>query len=141
MNLLKKGIIALLFMGFITSCDDEYEPVDPATYNPLGDGLSEITFSSLSVTAGPDENGFEDGTYITVKPIAIGNTTFQVDFGAGEAPVTISNLENASYDYPNLLEEVDYTITVTAQSSTLENVTVVSNNYSYAFTYFSNIST
>lgn len=124
MNLLKKGILAILIVGSITSCEDAFEPIDPATYNPLGSGVSEITFSSLSVSAGPDKNGFEDGTYVTVKPIAVGNSTFEVDFGAGGAPVTISNLENASYDYPNLLEEVEYTITVTAQSSDLNNVTV-----------------
>ena len=70
MNLIKKGIFTLLVAGLIVSCeeDDMVKPVENAT----GTGLTEITFSSFKATPGPDAEGLEDGTYITVKPLAIG---------------------------------------------------------------------
>lgn len=113
MNLLKQGILALLTIGLMTGCEDD----DSLS---AGRGLSEITFSSFEATSGPDENGLEDGTYITVKPVAIGVTSYTVDFGDGSAPVTVAEpggtSVTASYDYPNEVEEVTYTITVTAKS-------------------------
>lgn len=114
MNLLKKGILALLTIGIVTSCDDDTLTTDPT-------GLSEITLSSFKATPGPDENGLEDGTYITVQPLAIGVTSYTIDFGDGSTPVTIAEpggtAAKASHDYPNEIEEVTYTITVTAKSS------------------------
>ncbi len=60
MNLLKKGIFALLITSLIVSCDDEYDVITPNEHS-TGPGLTEITFSSFKATVGPDENGFEDG--------------------------------------------------------------------------------
>ena len=126
MNLLKKGIFALLIMGLIISCEED-DMVTP-TENAMGTGLSEITLSSFEATPGPDENGLEDGTYITVQPLAIGVTSYTIDFGDGSAPVTIAEpggtTATASHDYPNELEEVTYTITVTAKSDGLADVSL-----------------
>ena len=115
MNLLKKGIFMLLAIGLVTGCDED----EGVNSNPPG--LSEITFSTFEASPGPDENGLEDGTYITVTPVAIGVTSYTVDFGDGSAPVTVEEpggtAASASHDYPNELEEATYTITVTAKSS------------------------
>jgi len=121
MNILKKGIGVLLMTIIIVSCEEDDSP------NPTG--LSEITLSSFSATAGPDENGMEDGTYITVKPISIGATSYVVDFGdpnSNDDVLTIAEHGGSiSYDYPNDAEEVTYTISVTAQSNAgLESVTI-----------------
>lgn len=121
MNILKKGIGALLITMIIVSCKEDDSP------NPTG--LSEITLSSFSATAGPDENGMEDGTYITVTPISIGATSYVVDFGdpnSNDDVLTIAEHGGSiSYDYPNDEEEVTYTISVTAQSNAgLEPVTI-----------------
>ncbi|WP_145957659.1 hypothetical protein [Labilibaculum antarcticum] len=108
-------------MGLIVSCDDTISPEDESS---VGTGLTEITFSSFEATTGPDENGVEDGTYMTVKPLAIGVTSYDVDFGNGGSLVTIEPGGSASYDYPNEVEEVIYTITVTAKSDEgLESIT------------------
>jgi hypothetical protein len=130
MNLLKKGILTLLVIGFITSCEEnDFRP----TENITGTGLKIITFSSFSLSIGADEAGIEDGTYVTVSPLAIGVDSYEVDFGAGASPIIISggSGSTASYDYPNELETVDYTITVTAKSNKglddvmlAENITV-----------------
>ena len=69
MDLFKKGILTLLVIVFITSCEEnDFIP----TENYTGTGLTEITFSSLSISVEADEDGLKDGTYITVKPLAIG---------------------------------------------------------------------
>ena len=130
MDLLKKGILTLLVIVFITSCEEnDFIP----TENYTGTGLTEITFSSLSSSVEADENGLKDGTYITVKPIAIGVSSYEVDFGAGTSPITISGASgtNVSYDYSNDFETANYTITVTAKSDKglsdvvlTENITV-----------------
>ena len=115
MDLLKKGILTLLVIVFITSCEEnDFIP----TENYTGTGLTEITFSSLSSSVEADENGLKDGTYITVKPLAIGVSSYEVDFGAGTSPITISGASgtNVSYDYSNDFETANYTITVTAKS-------------------------
>ena len=115
MNLLKKGIFVLFIAGLLISCeeDDIIAPIE----STVGSGLTEITFSSFKATTGPDANGIDDGTYITVKPLAIGVTSYDVNFGDGSPVVAITELGgSASYDYPNEVEEVAYTITVTAKS-------------------------
>ena len=114
MNLLKKGIFALLIIGFMVSCEEDdnikiYEDAE-------GPGLTEITFSSFDVTVGPDANGIEDGTYVTVEPLAIGVSSYTVDFGVSGSSTTIEAGGTASYDYPNEVQEVTYTIAVTANS-------------------------
>lgn len=115
MNLFKKGIFALLISVITVSCDDEYEELQPVL-NSNGPGLTEISFSSFKATPGPDANGLEDGTYYTVKPLAIGASSFVVDFGHGEAVTISENGSSASYDYPNELAQATYTIKVTAKS-------------------------
>ena len=115
MDLLKKGILTLFVIVFITSCEEnDFIP----TENYTGTGLTEITFSSLSSSVEADENGLKDGTYITVKPLAIGVSSYEVDFGAGTSPITISGASGTtvSYDYSNDFETANYTITVTAKS-------------------------
>ncbi|GAA4951894.1 hypothetical protein GCM10023314_26690 [Algibacter agarivorans] len=98
------------------SCEED-DIVAP-TESTMGTGLTEITFSSFKAIPGPDENGMEDGTYITVNPLAIGVSSYDVDFGDGSPVVTITVPERSvSYDYPNEVEEVTYTITVTAKSN------------------------
>ena len=116
MNLFKKGILALGVFVLAVSCDDDYEAIQPLA-NSNGPGLSEISFSSFSVSAGADEDGLDDGTYVSVTPLAIGVTSYVVNFGHGE-PVTIAeNGGTASYDYPNTDTQVTYVITVTAKSN------------------------
>lgn len=115
MNLYKKGLFALLVLVIAVSCDDEYEVLQPAQ-NSNGPGLTEISFSSFKATSGPDTNGLEDGTYYTVKPLAIGASSYVVDFGHGATVTIAENGGTASYDYPNELAQATYTITVTAKS-------------------------
>jgi hypothetical protein len=127
MNLLKKGIFILLISGLTTSCEEDGLIVE----NYTGTGLTEITFSSFTATTGPDTNGLEDGTFVTVKPLAIGVDSYNVDFGISGGSATIEAGESASYDYPNNVTAATYTITVTAKSdkgladvSLTEDVTV-----------------
>ena len=107
MNFIKKGIGALLLAGLIVtvSCKKEEEP------NPTG--LTEITLSSIEWSAAGD------GTIVTVSPISIGATSLSIDFGdpnSDEDVFVIDQGASATYDYPNEVEEVTYTLTVTAQS-------------------------
>ena len=116
MNLFKKGIYALLITGLIISCVED-DDIVRSTESAIGTGLTEITFSSFEATSGPDENGIEDGTYVTVKPLSIGASSYTVDFGDGSPVVTISEQGgSASHDYSNEAKEETYTITVTAKS-------------------------
>ena len=114
MNILKKGIGLLLIVGLVISCDDDDKP------NPTG--LSEITLSSFSTEASGD------GTIITVSPLSIGATSLDIDFGDPNSTTDVMTIEqggSATYDYPNEVAEVTYTITVTARSSAgLPDVTI-----------------
>ena len=116
MNLFKKGILALGVSVLIVSCTDDFEPIQPLA-SSAGSGLSEISFSSFSVSAGADENGVDDGTFVTATPLAIGATSFVVDFGNGETVTIDQNGDTASYDYPNTDTQSTYVITVTAKSN------------------------
>ena len=116
MNLFKKGILSLGVFILAVSCDDDYEVIQPLA-NSDGPGLSEISFSSFSVSVGADEDGLEDGTYVTVKPLAIGVTSYAVDFGHGEPVIITENGGAASYDYPNIARQQTYVINVTAKSN------------------------
>ncbi|WP_208021478.1 PKD domain-containing protein [Flavicella sediminum] len=126
MNLIKNATFALLLTSLIVSCEED-DFVRPSE-STKGTGLTEITFSSFTAKAGPDESGLEDGTYITVTPIGIGVDSYVVDFGAAEStPVTIVGGSGTatSYDYPNNVEQADYTVTVTAKSDKgLDDVTL-----------------
>jgi hypothetical protein len=106
MNIIKKGIGALLIAGLmVSSCSDDDTTSDNASYTG-------IVLSSFSATPSGD------GTVITVKPLSVGVDTYTVDFGHNGSTATISQQNgSASYDYPNEVEEVTYTITVTAKSS------------------------
>ena len=115
MNLFKKGILALSVSILFVSCNDDYEVIQPMA-NSNGPGLSEISFSSFSVSAGADENGLDDGTYVSVTPLAIGASSFVVDFGNGDSVTIPENGGTASYDYPNTKRQATYVITVTAKS-------------------------
>lgn len=122
MNLFKKGIFAIFITGLLASCETD-KIIGPGDEDSTGSGLTEITFSSFKATAGPDENGVEDGTYVTVEPLAIGVDGYDVDFGHDGVVISIGAGESASYDYPNMEKEATYTITVTAKSNDLESVT------------------
>lgn len=122
MNILKKGISILLLAGLMVSCSDD------DTLNPTG--LSETIFSSFSATASGD------GTIITVTPVSIGASSFTVDFGDPNSTSDVLTISqqggSVSYDYPNEVEEVTYTITVTSASdkglaakTLTEDVTIV----------------
>lgn len=116
MNLLKKGILAILITGLIVSCEEDDTIVTPNEGNG-GSGLTEITFPGIP-TSSVKASG--DGTIITIRPQGLGITSYVVDFGDQDSTsdvVTITeDAGTASYDYPNNLEEVTYTITVTAKS-------------------------
>lgn len=117
MNLLKKGMSALLLMGLVISCDDEgFVPIAPEASS--GGGETAAVFSSFSTaTSG-------DGTVVSVTPITVGVDTYTVDFGDG-SPVTGAQGETVSYDYPNTNASEDYTISVTAGGKTqTEDITV-----------------
>ena len=88
----------------------------PLSGTGLAVGCSDGVCFSISVEA--DEDGLKDGTYITVKPLAIGVSSYEVDFGAGTSPITIIGASgtSVSYDYSNDFETANYTITVTAKS-------------------------
>ena len=115
MNLFKKGILALGLSLLVVSCTDDFEPLQPLT-NSTGPGLNEISFSSFSVSVGADEDGLNDGTYVSVTPLAIGATSYVVDFGNGGTVTIDENGGTASYDYPNIVTQSTYVITVTAKS-------------------------
>ncbi|WP_420316580.1 PKD domain-containing protein [Ekhidna sp.] len=106
MNFIKKGIGALLMTALIVSCGEDDNP------NPSG--LSGIILSSFEAAAEGD------GTIVTVTPLSIGATSYQVDFGDPASDSDVLTIDeqggSATYDYPNENEEVKYTITVTAQS-------------------------
>lgn len=117
MNLLKKGIFALLIAGLIVSCEED-DSIIPPNEGDTGTGLTEITFPPIP-TSSVKASG--DGTIITIRPQGLGVTSYVVDFGDPDSTsdvVTITeDAGTASYDYPNNLEEVTYTITVTAKSN------------------------
>ena len=121
MNLFKKGILALGVSLLVVSCTDDFEPLQPLS-NSTGPGLNEISFSSFSVSVGADEDGLNDGTYVSVTPLAIGATSYVVDFGNGGTVTIDENGGTASYDYPNTVTQATYVITVTAKSDGLADV-------------------
>ena len=116
MNLIKKGIGALLIAGLIvSSCSDD----DPITST---EGTTSIVLSSFAATPSGD------GTIITVTPLSVGVDSYVVDFGHNGSTATISEQNGStSYDYPNEVEEVNYTITVTAISAGQTDVTKTKN--------------
>ena len=115
MNLLKKGIFALLITGFVVSCEDD--SIDVINESNTGTGLTEITFptiptSSIKITG--------DGTIVTIRPQGLGITYYEVDFGdptsTDDIVMITEDAGTATYDYPNDIGENTYTITVTAKS-------------------------
>ncbi|QWX84934.1 hypothetical protein H0I23_04635 [Cellulophaga sp. HaHaR_3_176] len=108
MNLLNKGISALLITGLMMSCDDD----EFITINPVesSGGSTTSVFSSFDV----ESSG--DGTFVTVKPLSVGVDSYEIDFGDGGNIVTALQGESASYDYPNINASTDYTITVTTKA-------------------------
>jgi PKD repeat protein len=105
MNLLKKGISILLLAGLmiISSCDDDDVTQQTGT---------SIVLSSFTATPSGD------GTIITVTPLSVGVDSYLVDFGHNGNTETISEQNGSvSYDYPNEVMQVTYTITVTAMSA------------------------
>ncbi|WP_276167838.1 hypothetical protein [Zobellia alginiliquefaciens] len=124
MNLINKGISVLFITGLIWSCeDDDYTTIAPEASSG-GETMSVL--SSFSATPGPDGDGNEDGTYITVTPVSVGVDSYIVDFGDPDSTsdvITISEQGgSASYDYPNSDEEVEYTITVTTKAAGQDDI-------------------
>lgn len=111
MNLLKKGIGALLVIGLIISCDeeDEFTRVAPEASSGPGSSTTAV-FSSFSAEASGD------GTIVTVSPLTVGVDTYVVDFGDGSSPVTTAQGESTTHDYSNVEATADYTITVTTKA-------------------------
>lgn len=108
MNLLKKGIGALLITSLIiVSCDDDgFTPIAPEASS--GGGTTAAVFSSFSTaTSG-------DGTIVSVTPITVGVDSYLVDFGDGSSSITTAQGETTSHDYSNINASTDYTISVTA---------------------------
>ncbi len=117
MNLLNKGISALLFAGLMVGCISDDTDVAPTTAEPVGN--SKVLLSSFeAVVEG-------DGTLVTVTPLSIGADSYKVDFGDDTSTddVLIISGQNGSvtYDYPNEMESVTYTITVTGLSDGKED--------------------
>ena len=107
MNLLKKGMSALLLMGLVISCDAEvYVPISPDATS--FDGSTAAVFSSFST----DSSG--DGTIVAVTPITVGVDSYVVDFGDGSSAVSAAQGETVTHDYSNVDASTDYTISVTA---------------------------
>lgn len=115
MNLLKKGIFALLITGLVISCEED-EMFTPNESN-TGPGLSEITFPNIDI----DTEG--DGTIVTIRPQGIGADSYVVDFGDPNSNDDVKTITETgsgatvTYDYPNEVEKVTYTLTVTAKSN------------------------
>ena len=111
-NLLNKGISALLLAGLMFGCNDDDTVLGPLA--PTANGISQVVLSSFEVvTSG-------DGTVVTVTPLSVGADYYEVDFGddTSSEDVLIISEQNGSvtYDYPNDLQTVDYTITVVGKS-------------------------
>jgi len=108
-----------MITALIVSCSDDDTPVG---------GQTTSIFSSFSTSVGPDSEGLNDGTFVTVTPLAVGVDSYTVDFGDGSSPVTIPEPGgSASYDYPNVVETADYLITVTTIASGQESITKTGN--------------
>lgn len=116
MNLLKKGIIALLITGVAIACDSD-DTIVPPNESTSGTGLTEITFPSIPTSSVTDSG---DGTIITIRPQGLGIDYYIVDFGDLNSTTDVVTITEdagtATYDYPNDVEEGTYTITVTAKS-------------------------
>ena len=76
MNLLKKGIFALLIAGIAVSCEEDDSIVTPIE-GDTGTGLTEITFPSIP-TSSVKASG--DGTIVTIRPQGLGIDYYVVDF-------------------------------------------------------------
>jgi len=106
MNLIKKGIGALLIAGLMVSCSDDDTTTSDFT------SFTKSVLSSFTVTSSGD------GTIVTVTPLSVGVDSYVVDFGAGGSPVIISEQGgSATYDYPNDVAIADYVITVTTKAA------------------------
>ena len=112
MKLLNKGIIALLFVGLVVGCTDDDTDVAPTTAAPSG--IKKVVLSSFEVVISGD------GTVVTVTPLSVGADSYEVNFGddtSTEDLLTISEQNGSvTYDYPNELETVVYTISVVGKS-------------------------
>lgn len=113
MNLLNKGIITLLFVGLVLGCTEDDIDVAPAE-GGTANGITKVVLSSFeAVISG-------DGTVVTVTPLSVGADSYEVDFGddtSTEDVLTISGQGGSvTYDYPNELETVTYTISVVGKS-------------------------
>ena len=117
MNVLKKGMYALLFISLIMACSKDDDDPDPVV----------VTITNLTITT--EVSG--DGTVVSVTPSSTGGTTYSVDFGT-DATDDVKTTAGAAveYDYPN--ETKTYTITVTASAA---NATDVSATKDVSVTY------
>ncbi len=113
MNLLNKGVKALLLAVLMVGCVNDDNDFRPTT--TTGTGITKVVLSSFeAVISG-------DGTVVTVTPLSVGADSYEVDFGddtSTEDVLTISEQNGSvTYDYPNELETVDYTISVVGKSN------------------------
>lgn len=113
-NLLKKGISAIVLSGLVLSSCESDTMLDPGDVTGTGTGIQQVVLSSFTAEVSGD------GTLVSVTPLSIGADSYEVDFGdttTTEDVLTITEQGGSVvYDYPNDLEEVEYTITVTGKS-------------------------
>lgn len=113
-NLLKKGISALVLSGLVLSSCESDTVLEPGDVTSTGSGTQQVVLSSFTAEVSGD------GTIVSVTPLSIGADSYEVDFGddtTTEDVLTITEQGGSvTYDYPNELEEVSYTITVTGKS-------------------------
>lgn len=112
-NLMNKVISNVLLLVLLTGCisDDENNLLNETF---TASGITQVVLSSFEVVASGD------GTVVTVTPLSVGADSYSVDFGddtSTEDVLTITEQNGSvTYDYPNLLETVEYTITVVGSS-------------------------
>jgi len=120
MKLLNIGISLLLVSGLFMSCEDELIPIAPE--EGAGENFTKLILSRVTITTDSDDG---DGTVVTVTPLSVGAESLIIDFGdpnSSDDVLTIEQGTTASYDYPNVLIEANYKISVTAVASGQEDV-------------------
>jgi len=125
-NLLKKGISTLVVSSLILSSCQSDVMLEPGDVTSTASGIKQVVLSSFTAEVSGD------GTIVSITPLSVGADSYQVDFGddtSTEDMLTITEQGGSvTYDYPNELEKVTYTITVTGKSDGKEDSQVLTDN-------------